>query len=218
MSKRVLTPQYFKSLSHPRLLLMSNLRRVLKFRIVQTMRGGFRNEIGQQARARQPHQIRLFPQPGYQWKKPVAVSKLAGPLAARGFTDLGPYRIDVMPEVTVRFLVNPTVSVYACVHEHAKAGIWLDLVSRYEDGSRATFTTLRSNGIDQRPQDTIVRAPSATSETLYGRMLRERPQRTLLRLDAVTAIRLFEAAYAEQMLWRQTEGISACEVSNVAAT
>src|SRR5678809_240919 len=114
MSKRVLTPQYFKSLSHPRLLLMSNLRWVLKFRIVQTMRGGFRNEIGRQARARQPHQIRLFPQPGYQWKKPVAVSKLAGPLVSRGFTDLGPYRIDVMPEVSVRLLVNSTVSVYAC--------------------------------------------------------------------------------------------------------
>ena len=123
----------------------------------------------------------------------MAVSKLADPLVSRGFTDLGPYRIDVMPEVTVRFLINSAVSVYACVYEHAQAGIWLDLVSRYEDGSRATFTTLRSNGLDQRPQDTLVRAVSASAEALYGRMLRERPQRALLRLDAPTAIRLFES-------------------------
>jgi hypothetical protein len=201
-----MTPQYFKSLGRPRSLPVSNLRRVLRFRLVQTVLGGFRKEIGRRARAEQPDQIRVFPQPGYQWKKPVAVSKLAGPLVARGFTDLGPYRIGAMPEVTVQFLVNPTVSVYACVYEHATAGIWLDLVSRYEDGSRVTFTTVRSNGSDQRPQDTVVRAPSASSETLYGRMLRERPQRTLLPLDAVTVLRLFDAASAEQGLWRKTEG------------
>ena len=64
-----------------------------------------------------------------------------------------------------------------------------------EDGSRATFTTLRSNGLDQRPQDTLVRAVSASAEALYGRMLRERPQRTLLRLDAATAIRLFQSRF-----------------------
>jgi hypothetical protein len=197
---------------------MSNVRRVLEFRVVQTMRGGSRTELGRPAHSKQPDHIRLFPQPGYPWKKPVAVSKLAGPLASRGFTDLGPYRIDVMPELTVRVLVNSTVSVYACVYEHATAGIWLDLVSRYEDGSRATFTTLRSNGINQRPQDTIVRAPSASSEALYGRMLTERPQRALLRLDPATVIRLFESAYAEQRLWRQTKSISAREASNVAAT
>jgi hypothetical protein len=197
---------------------MSNVRRVLKFRIVQTMRGGFRTELGRHAHLKQPDHIRLFPQPGYPWKKPVAVSKLAAPLACRGFTDLGPYRIDVMPELTVRVLVNPTVSVYACVYEHAKAGIWLELVSRYEDGSRATFTTHPSNRSDQRPQDTVVRAASASAEALYGRMLTERPQRTLLRLDAATVIRLFESAYAEQRLWRQTEEISASQVTNVAAT
>ena len=182
------------------------------------MLGGFLKEVRRQALAKQPDQIRLFPQPGYQWKKPVAVSKLANPLAARGFTDLGPYRIDVMPDVTLRFLVNPAVSIYACVYEHARTGIWLDLVSRYADGSGATFTTLGGSGMNQRPHDTIVRAPSASSEALYGRMLRERPQRTLLRLDAATVIRLFEGAYAEQRLWRKTEGISACAVDNVPAT
>lgn len=217
MSKRVLTRRYFKSLSHQRLF-MSDLRQALKSRIVQTMRRVLRKEVGRQAHAKQSDQIRLFPQPGYQWKKPVAVSKLADPLVSRGFTDLGPYRIDVMPEVTVRFLINSAVSVYACVYEHAKAGIWLDLVSRYEDGSRATFTTHRSNGLDQRPQDTLVRAVSASAEALYGRMLRERPQRTLLRLDAATAIRLFESADTEQRRWRQTEGISASQVTNAVAT
>ena len=218
MSNRVLTPPDFKPLRHQRLLLMSYLRRVLKLPIMETMRGGFSNGVRQHAHPKQLNDIRLFPQPGYQWRRPVAVSKLADPLVSRGFTDLGPYRIDVMPEVSVRLLVNSTVSVYACVYEHAEARIWLELVSRYEDGSRATFTTLHSNGFDQRPLDTTVRAPSASAEALYGRMLRERPQRSLLRLDSATVIRLFESAYAEQRLWRQTEGIFASQVSHVAVT
>ena len=102
MSNRVLTPQDFKPLRHQRLLLMSYLRRVLKLPIMETMRGGFSNGVRRHAHPKQLNDIRLFPQPGYQWRKPVAVSKLADPLVSRGFTDLGPYRIDVMPEVSVR--------------------------------------------------------------------------------------------------------------------
>jgi len=194
-------------------LVVTKLRGLLKFRIVEMMLSGLLKKGRGQVLAKRPGEIRLSSQPGYRWKKPVAISKLIGPLAARGFTDLGPYRIELMPEVTVRLLVNPTVSVYACVYEHAKAGMWLDLTSRYEDGSRTTFTTLRSNGLDQRPQNMVVCAPSASSEALYGRMLRERPQRTLLRLDPGTVIRLAEAAYAEQAPWRAIEGVSACEAS-----
>src|SRR5262250_641284 len=77
--------------------------------------------------------FKLSQQPGHQWKDAAAVSRLVVPLLKRGFTDLGPYSVDVMPHVTLRFLVNPAVSIYACVYEHAKAGIWLDLVSRYDD-------------------------------------------------------------------------------------
>src|SRR5215470_8060457 len=179
------------------LLIVGNLRRLLKLGFVQLLFRGFLKDVGRKALANQPDQIKLSQRPGHQWKDAAAVSRLVVPLLKRGFTDLGPYSVDVMPHVTLRFLVNPAVSIYACVYEHAKAGIWLDLVSRYEDGSRSTFTTRRSNVIYQRPQDTIVRVPSASSEALYGRMLRERPQRTLRRLDTATVIRLFKSAYAE---------------------
>jgi hypothetical protein len=199
------------------LLLVSNFRCLLKLRIVQIALGGFLKDVGAQALAKQPDTIRLTPQAGHQWQNASAINKLAEPLLARGFTDLGPYSIDVMPQVTLRFLLNATVSVYACIYEHAKAGIWLDLVSRYTDGTGATFTTVRSTGMDQRPQDKIVHAPNASADMLFGRTLVERPQRPLIRLDAAEVIRLFEAVYAEQILWRKTRGISAREVGNVAA-
>lgn len=199
------------------LLLVSNFRRLLKLRIVQIAFGSFLKDIGAQALAKQPDAIRLSPQSGHQWTNPVAVSKVAEPLLARGFTDLGSYSVDVMPQVTLRFLLNATVSVYACIYEHAKAGIWVDLVSRYTDGTGATFTTARSTGMDERPQDKIVHAPNASADMLFGRMLVERPQRPLVRLDAAEVIRLFEAVYAEQILWRKTRGVSAREVGNVAA-
>jgi len=198
-------------------LIISNFRRLLNLRIVQIAFGGFLKDIGAQALAKQPDTIRLSSQPGHQWTNVAAVNKLAEPLLARGFTDLGPYSIDVMPQVALRFLLNATVSVYACIYEHAKAGIWLDLVSRYTDGTGATFTTVPSTGMDERPQDKIVRAPNASADMLFGRILVERPQRPLIPLDAAEVIRLFEAVYAEQMLWRKTRGISAREVGNVAA-
>jgi len=199
------------------LLIVGNLRRLLKLGFVQLLFRGFLKDVGRKALANQPDQIKLSQQPGHQWKDAAAVSRLVVPLLKRGFTDLGPYSVDVMPHVTLRFLVNPAVSIYACVYEHAKAGIWLDLVSRYDDGSGATFTTVRPTGLDPNPRETVVHAPGASSDTLYGRMLVERPQRPLVRLDAGEVIRLFEAVYTEQTLWRKTRGVSAREVGKVAA-
>jgi hypothetical protein len=198
------------------LLVVSNFRRLLKIPIVRRAFRGFLEDVGQRALAAQPDAIRLAPRPGHQWKDPAAVGRLADPLIARGFTDLGAHAIDVMPQVMLRFLVNSAVSVYACVYEHQKAGIWLDLVSRYDDGSGATFTTLAPTGMDTRPEDTIVRAPGAASDALYGRMLVQRPQRAPIPLDAARVITLFEAAYAEQTRWRKARGISAREVGHVA--
>lgn len=199
------------------LLIVASLRRLMKLGFVQVALRGFLKDVGRQALANQPDQIKLSQQPGHQWKDAAAVNRLVEPLVKRGFTDLGPYIVDVMPYVMLRFLVNPAVSIYACVYEHAKAGIWLDLVSRYDDGSGATFTTMRSTGLEPNPRETIVRALGASSDMLYGRMLVERPQRALIRLDAAEVIRLFEAVYAQQILWRKTRGVSAREVGNVAA-
>jgi hypothetical protein len=58
-----------------------------------------------------------------------------------------------------------------------------------------------------------VAAVNTLADGLYGRMLAERPQRTPARLDATAVITLVEAAYAEQMRWRKTRGISAPEVA-----
>ena len=185
--------------------------------IVSSFRRLFLKDVGQKALANQPDQIKLSQQPGHHWKDAAAVGRLVEPLLKRGFTDLGPHSVDVMPHVTLRFLVNPAVSIYACVYEHAKVGTWLDLVSRYADGSGATFTTVRPTGLDPNPRETVVHAPGSPSDTLFGRMLVERPQRPLVRLDAAEVIRLFEAVYAEQILWRKTRGVSAREVGNVAA-
>jgi len=199
------------------LLIVGSFRQLLKLGFVQFTFRGFLKDVGRQALANQPDQIRLSQQPGHQWKDAAGVNRLVEPLLRRGFTDVGPYSVDVMPHVTLRFLVNPSVSIYACVYEHAKAGTWLDLVSRYTDGSGATFTTMRPTGLDPNPRETVVNAPGSSSDMLYGRMLVERPQRPLVRLDAAEVIRLFEAVYAEQILWRKTRGVSAREVGNVAA-
>jgi len=199
------------------LLIVRSFRRLLNLGFVQFVFRGFLKDVGQKALANQPDQIKLSQQAGHQWKDAAAVNRLVEPLLKRGFTDLGAYSVDVMPHVMLRFLVNPAVSVYACIYEHAKAGIWVDLVSRYDDGSGATFTTMRPTGLDPNPRETIVNAPGSSSDMLYGRMLVERPQRPLLRLDAAEVIRLFEAVYAEQILWRKTRGVSVREVGNVAA-
>ena len=193
-------------------------RRLLKVLFLQAaVRAGLK-DIGQKAIDRQPDSIRLSRRAGYAWKDNAALEKLAASLRACGFSEIGDYTVAEMPGLAIRFLINQTESAYACIYEHLKVGTWLDLVSRYQDGSGVTFTTTRDRGLEHRPQNMVVHAPGVPAEALCARMLKERPRRPLVTLDSDGAIRLFEDAYREQITWRKQKGGSAAEVARVIAS
>ena len=132
---------------------------------------------------------------------------------------MGDYSIQEVPGVLVRFLMDKEKSVFACLYEHPKAGTWMELLSRYQDGTGATFTMMRERGIEHRPQNTVVHAPGAAPGELLDRMLRERPSRPLVELSAEKIVQLFEDAWREQIAWQKNRGgPSAKEVARVIVT
>lgn len=194
------------------LLLVPGLKRILKSLRTRTGSGA----IGLEALDRQPDSIRLRRRT-FEWQNPAAVQNLIGPLLARSFSEVGDFSIAEIPQLKVRFLVKPANSIYACIYERAKAGIWLDLVSRYDDGSIATFTTAADPGIEHRPQDTMVYAPLLSVDMLYTRMVKERPHGNLARVDAKSVVSLFQDVYREQTEWRKKLGAPTAEVAKAQA-
>jgi hypothetical protein len=93
------------------------------------------------------------------------------------------------------------------VYEHPQAGVWMDLVSRYQDGTSVTYSnTAQGSGMDQRPGHSITREQGASPEAMFERLLRERPQRPLAPHTAESFQAVFEKAYADEMDWRNSRG------------
>src|SRR5712692_5130987 len=180
------------------LLAVLLLRRILKLLLTPKDTEAARQEN----LSKQPDSIRLRRR-SFDWQNQAAVQNLMGPLLARSFLEVGDFSIAEIPQLKVRFLVKPTNSIYACIYERAKVGIWLDLVSRYEDGSIVTFSTAGDPGVEHRPEDTMVYAPLLSADMLYTRMVKERPQGNPVRVDAKSVVTLFQDVYREQTEWRK---------------
>jgi hypothetical protein len=169
--------------------------------------------VGQRAMSQQPDRIHLTRETEQDWDDPEAVERLLAPLAAHGFQEAGDFSVDEMEGVLVRFRVQPNQRVVACVCEHPQAGVWLDLVSSYRDGTAVTFTTSQPTGLESRPGCRKVNAPEMAPEALYERLLRERPAGDLEEWTAANVATKFEDAYARETAWRKNKGVSAEEVA-----
>ncbi len=174
--------------------------------------------VGKMAMEKQMDQIHLIRRDGHAWKNAPAVRAFAQPLLSQGFSDVGTYALDTLPDVMVQLFTKVADSLYAVIYEHPKAGVWMNYVALFQDGGSITFTTQADRGLEQRPGHTIVYAPGSTADALYRRALSERPQKFLKPTPPESIVPSFERAYAEGMAWRRQKGISNQEVLNVMKT
>jgi hypothetical protein len=172
--------------------------------------------IGRQAVEKQPDEIHLMRRGPQVWSDPERASALANALLATGFEDGGTFAVDELPNVYVHLFADRRHSIAANICEHPKAGLWLELVSRYVDGTVATFSTLKPTGLDHRPGFMMVNAPAAEPAALLERALAERPNKALHPVHASDAPQLFEQGYAQSIAWRKQRGVTAAEVVQVA--
>jgi len=163
----------------------------------------------------QPDQIRLIAAPQHAWSDASAVEAYAKPLRALGFTEAGAYTVDVLP-VAIRFLLDGPGRMYAAIYEHAKAGVWLNLIALYEDGTSSTFTTTRDRGLEKRPGHPITYCTGASADQLHATLRRQLAASPAPRsLSASAIVREFEQAWADGIHWRKSRGVSIAEVASV---
>src|SRR5262250_1815267 len=85
------------------------------------------------------------------------------------------YSVDKMPGVLVRILFQPATYVAAHITEHSRAGNWIELATRYTDGSSDFLTTLPDQGIAAPSfARTALVYDTAPTENLYQQHLSQR--------------------------------------------
>ena len=172
--------------------------------------------IGRRALEKQPDQIHLTNASSSAWRKPDLAVGLTRSLIEMGFEDAGAYTVPEMPGLVLRLMVQTRECHMGIVYEHPKAGTWIELVTRYADGTSASFSSMRPTGLRPLPGHRIVNAAGASPETLHARSLEERPKGVLKPVTRFYVQRMFEEGYAESIAERKRIGVSVSEVAEVA--
>lgn len=172
-------------------------------------------QVGAAALAKQPDAIHLDRKDSSVWKNAAGASALARPLLARGFEDAGTCTVREMPGLVVQLLAHSGDNFYAAVYEHPVAGQWLDVFSRFQDGTSFTVTTAKPTGLAPRPGHDTIHA-TGSPEQVLDRAMTQRPRKWFDPTSTDRAIPVFEKAYADSMVYRKSVGVSRREVMNVA--
>jgi len=195
------------------LVVVTLLRPVLRLAIA-ALAG---KQIGAAALAKQPDSIHLQRGEETSWKNGAAPRQIATTLLTRGFEDAGVYTVAELPGLVVQLFANASDRVYAATYEHPKVGQWLEIFSRYQDGTSATCTTSSAVTLNPRPGHPSTQMPGAQPLTVLQKALSSRPQGPLAEVSAARAVDMFEKAYADGVAYRKQVGVSRMEVVKTAA-
>jgi hypothetical protein len=154
-----------------------------------------------------PARVHLRPMAVPSWENLEAVEAQVEPLSALGFVQGGSYQVDEMEGLAIQAWFNAERGVTAVVYEHPVAGVWTDMVTRYQDGTIATFAnTGQGSGVDHAPGHVVERFPGIGSAELFERFLADRPDRPWVTPSPDAFVDAFEKAYADEMDWRNSRG------------
>lgn len=154
-----------------------------------------------------PSRLHLTNMARADWADERAVEGQTEPLPGLGFTLVGDYQAEEVSGFGLEAWVNPKESVYAVVYEHPKAGVWIDFVTRYLDGTRVTYAnSTQGAGVDHAPGHDVQRFPGLDAASLYEKFLEGRADKPREPVSRQEFVALFEKAYADEMDWRNSRG------------
>ena len=117
-----------------------------------------------QALRSQPDHIFLLRVTEPKWRNLQPREATDRQLGAVGFIEAGAYVVREMPELTIALYAHPADSAYAVVYDHPLSGLWAEFVTRYDDGTLVTYTTLEPMDVDLPEGSVHVAAPQSSGK------------------------------------------------------
>ncbi|HEY8494367.1 MAG TPA: hypothetical protein VIN04_10770 [Myxococcota bacterium] len=177
----------------------------------------YRLEIaGAAGLAATPDQITLHPTGVNPWNDRAAAGRLVMAFEREGFRSGGTFLIDEMPDTYVQLFVHPHENLIGVVYEHPQIGHWIDVAEHRTDGTSTTWSSARQPALDPRPEHAQIREPGASVAKLVARARRERGPAPAQSFHPAELEALFERAWAEEIAWRKSRGVTREEVQRIA--
>jgi hypothetical protein len=206
------------------ILLLIVLLLVIRFALSWVVKKVLKAVVNAFGQSVPPFRITLKEADDAKWQKAKVINGATAALEAVGYTRINDFRSEEMPLVQLRALVNTQASAYAVLMQVGlDEKVHMDVVSYFADGGHVTVTTTPENGLDRpewsnmvRTDVDLVKDPKAAIK-LHERVLEEQQGRTTVSAKAEKFVDVFCRAYARDMDWRISHGMSADEVRRVAA-
>ena len=212
-----MSPSFYKVLFLVALLIIWKLfgKRIVALLLVRSAAQGALNDVGKKAIDAQPDFVNLARNEFPQFTNPGGIDELKNPLLASGFDYVGTFNVDKMAGVKIAMLAKPDDYVTAYIYEHPKAGIWIELVTRYQDGGTHSLTTLPATGIQPPPFVQTIRAAKAPAGDLVRQLIGGRHAGDMKLVAASDAVSDFEQNYAKYIIWQKNKGMTTAEMAQV---
>ncbi|PHR90750.1 MAG: hypothetical protein COA78_34520 [Blastopirellula sp.] len=186
---------------------------VLVRRKIRKFADQFVNELAGMIEAMEsipPMRLRLESQEEILWLDLDTVNEFQSTFRKQGFELIDDFEaindLHEMEYMNVQAYCHPKKNAYAIIYEAGQIGVWVDVVSVYEDGSRFCICWQVDDLMDQPPQVQIEFLPDCLPSYLADTFFSHRSQGSFASMSADLFVADFENAHAALMDWRMERG------------
>lgn len=167
----------------------------------------FRNIEAFTEMGRPPGVIHLVPVTLPEFHDRATMDEDAISLQRRGFQKIGAFAIPEIHGLLLQAFIDSRKNQYAVIYEHPLAGVFCDIVLKYQDGDSLTASNAPTGQeLDQRPGHVKLYQKGARVEQLVDILNQHMQKKPVCQVRQDTFVADFENAYAEEMEWRATRG------------
>jgi hypothetical protein len=146
-----------------------------------------------------PSRLHLVPLRNPSWRDPGGIEENRRHLLTLRFTEVGVYSAREIPNMQIAYFAHQQNSIVATIYESRHAGMWVDFLTDYEDGTSFNYTSAPKGRIHDVPEWDHQESHSSLSiNDLYLKFLRDRPQKTMRQVTPENVISNAEEAFAAQ--------------------
>jgi hypothetical protein len=174
----------------------------------------FYQALAKKPRLLTPIEITLQPV-SISWPQPSLYEEWTGVLRQSGFEHFGGYLI---PEVKIYedFWLNSGEGFIAGIVHHPKRDMWMNTLTRYQDGSSFTVANKDETGLDPHPQKKIVYLGSqASAHDVLETARRQRPQAQRRVPTRENILEDYKKGWREYVEWSRARGRTPEELKRI---
>jgi hypothetical protein len=169
---------------------------------------------GEIALAKIPEKISFIEIQSHSWSNPSKHEEAKAAFEALGFRQSNMF-VAAPQEWVVEFWLSNEPGLTARIVDSSKRGVYSEVSTTNNDGSRSSFENTEDCGLRHREGDECVHCGLVPPAELVEKALQQRQSNNVRLQDLAEAVRAYEQSVNECLIWRRSVGFDAAEMESI---